>query len=159
MGILGTATSIIPSINNYNEQKSNLNYRTALALKNMEDSKNQAYAQKQLGIEEARKQKIAGIKEANDIMTQNASGGLNVFSGNNFYNYEDTIENAYSNAKSTQNSYDVRADNYFENAKSYLNEAKSYKKQKKSLGWNLAATALGQTNTVAKKWFTTGSII
>lgn len=156
-GILSFSNAIFPAINEYNEQKSNLNYRTTLALKNMETAKQEAYAQKQLGIEEARKQKIQGLKESKKLMAQNASGGFTVSGGNNLYNYDSAINEAYSSAEDIQNTYAIRSDNYFEKANDYLNEAKSLQKEKKNAKWNSIKTALGSTTSVAKRWYSTGS--
>lgn len=150
-GAAVAASVIIPAVNNRNEQKDALNYRTSLAINNMKEAKNQAYAQNQLGIEEARKQKIAGLRAASDIMAQNASGGFSVNSGNNLFNYEDTIDSSYSNALESQKTYSISADSYFKKAGDYLNDAKNYQSQKKKLGF--AQTALGATKQVANRWF------
>ena len=75
-GVVGVAGVAISAARNYNEQKDTLNYRTSLALNNMKEAKENAYAQKQLGIEEARKQKIEGIKRAKELIAQNAAGGF-----------------------------------------------------------------------------------
>lgn len=158
-GIIGISTAVFPAINEYQEQKSTLNYRTSLALKNMENAKQEAYAQKQLGIEEARKQKISGLKESKKLMAQNASGGFSISNGNNLYNYNDMIDENYSSAQDIQNTYNIRSDNYFEKAKSYLNEAKNYQNSKKIAKFNSIKTALGNTTQVAKKWYSTGNFI
>ena len=153
-GIVTVASIAVPTIKNYNEQKDAINYRTTLALNNMKEAKKEGDIQKQLGIEEARKQKIDGLKRANQLMAQNASGGFAIDSGNNFLGYEDSVNNSYQDASDIQHTYDIRADNYFEKANSYLNEAKSYQKQKKDLKRGITRTALGYTTQVASRWFT-----
>jgi len=152
-GVAIVARTVVPAVKTYQEQKDNLKYRTNLALNNMKEAKNNALAQKQAGIEEARKQKISGLRLANEMFNQNASYGFEADSGNNLYNYDDTIENYYNTAFDTQHTYDVRADNYFESANEYLKSAKSYQQQSKKVGWKVTKNALGNTTSVASKWF------
>ena len=152
-GVVGVAGVAISAARNYNEQKDTLNYRTSLALNNMKEAKENAYAQKQLGIEEARKQKIEGIKRAKELIAQNAAGGFSFDSGNNLYNYNDEIDATYQDAYNSQQQYNIRADNYFEKARAYLNEAKNYQQEKKDLKHNFFSTSLGSTRSVANKWF------
>ena len=152
-GVVGVASAVIPSAASYSSAKESLNYRTSLALKNMEEAKNDAKVQKQLGIEEARKQKIEGLRRANALMAQNASNGFSFDSGTNYLGYEDSVDSAYQNAFASQNIYNLRADNYYEKARNYLNDAKYYQKEKKNLGKGFALNMLGNSRSVASKWF------
>ena len=152
-GVVSAASIAVSTINNYNQQKDAINYRTSLALNNMKEAEKEGQLQKQLGIEEARKQKIAGLKRADDLMAQNASSGFNSDSGNNLLGYEDSLNSSYQEAYDIQQAYNIRADNYFEKANSYLNDAKSYQKQKKDLKRGVVMNALGNSTQVAKRWF------
>jgi len=152
-GVMSVASAVIPAVSTYNQQKETLKYRTSLALNNMEEEKQEGYAQRQLGIEEARKQKLAGLRKSAELMAQNASSGFAVDSGNNLYSYEDTINSSYQDAFDVQHARNIRADNYFDKARQYLNEAKSYQSEKKKLSKHSFINALGNTGQVASRWF------
>jgi len=152
-GVVGVASAIIPAVNTYNQQKEIIKYRTNLALNNMEEAKQEGYAQRQLGIEEARKEKLEGLRKSAELMAQNASGGFEATSGNNLYSYEDSIDSSYQNAFDIQQARYIRADNYFDKAREYLNEAKGYQSEKKKLSKNSFFNALGNTGQVASRWF------
>ncbi len=150
LGIFNTATSVVSGISNIKNEKRNLKYKTQIAINNAKAANNEALRQNQLGIEQARKEKIEGIKNMKTQMAKNASNGFDMNSNTNLQSYQDTINNANSNAETIKNDYSFKADSYFDKARDYLGNIKQYRNDYNS---SVFQTALGGAQKVANSWF------
>ncbi len=141
-------TNINSVVTNVNESK----YRSQVAINNAKTAENEARRIQQLGIQEARSEKIAGIRNANLIAAKNASSGLDIYGTTSSYQYLDAINEANSNAKNILDSYDYKAQSYFDKANDYAENARLSIKNANNYLLNTAAVSLGQFGSVAKKW-------
>ena len=151
--ILDTTSTVTSGLMQVKSASDNYKYKSQIALNNAINAKQEGLIQAQTGIEEARKEKISGLSEANKLLAKNASSGFQIDSLTNKYNYQDIINTSNSNAKNTQEQYDLKADSYFNKAKSYLNQIDSYKKEYKSNLFKTGANALGSFGQVAESWY------
>ena len=149
-GLVNSTTSILGA---FNSDKENLAYRTQIALNNAKIAENEALRQKQLGIENARLEKISGLQELGKIQARNSASNLDMMSQTNKMIYRDALNYAQTNANQIKNKYDLQADNYFNQANKYLNEAKKYKKQYSDYVLDYSFAALGKYGQVALDWY------
>lgn len=150
---IGLVQSVGSNILSAKAESKNLKYKTQIALNNAKSAQNEALRQQQLGIEEARKEKIEGIKEANLQTAKNAASGLDAASSTSIQNYQDTIDTANANAASVKNQYDLKADSYFDSANSYLNQINEYNNSYNASLYSNAINSLGSVGKVAGKWY------
>ncbi len=148
-GVLGVTKEIM----GYNSSAKNIEYQTQAAINNANLAKNEALRVSQQGIDEARKEKIQGMQEANKQLARNAASGLDATSQTSMYSYQDTIDSANSSADLLKNNYDWQASSYFERANRYLNQARDYQNSYNGLLFNTAMNALGTTKKVAENWY------
>jgi len=148
-----SAMNIFDEYSNNKAIKQEQNYRTQIAINNIKNAQNEGRRQQQLGIEKSRSEKIAGLRQAQDIVAQNAANGFISNSGTNYLQYEDVVDDAYQNANSAINQYNSNADVYFKKANSYLNDLNT---QIKAYNSNLIKNnynSLGNYYKVAKNWY------
>ena len=157
LSALGTGvkavSSVLGQVSSISQNISESNYRTQVAINNAESAKNEALRQRQLGIEEARQEKISGLQEANKLAARNAASGLDISGQTSSLGYDDVLNNAGSNAKSIQDSYNLKSESYMEQANSYLESAKINKKNTKNYLLNYALTGLGDAGMAASSWY------
>jgi len=154
---VGTALGLVQDIGgnmlSAKAEAKNYKYKTQIAINNAKSANAEALRQKQLGIEEARKEKIEGIKQANLQTAKNAAGGMDITSTTSKQNYRDSIDTANNNALETKNQYNLKADSYFDNARSYLNEIDGYKTSYKNSMFNNSINSLNSVHSVADNWY------
>ena len=146
-------SQVVPDVINYSNTRDNYKYRTQIALNNANSAKDEALRQKQLGINQARLEKISGLKELNKQRAISSASGFDLNSQTNQYSYEDAINAANSNAVNVQSKYDLQADSYFNQANSYLSQAKEQQKAYNSSLFNSTINSLGGFGKVAKEWY------
>ncbi len=162
---IGLAVNTLNTVNNarneQNQISANARYQTQAALVNMKNARNSAYNEIQQGIEESRKEKIEKIQKSKYLTASAAAGGFSLNSGTNQNIINDVLDLSEVNSKEIQKKYNLRADDYFRRANSYLNEAnriKTEEKQKtKQNLYSIALNGLGQTTSVAQRWYKNGS--
>ncbi|MBQ8848479.1 MAG: hypothetical protein IJ003_05995 [Candidatus Gastranaerophilales bacterium] len=137
------------SIQNDNQQ---LKYQTQIAINNAKQAQNEALRQKQIGIDEARLEKIKGMQKLNSQIAKNSANGFDAYSQTNIENYSDIYSDTLNSANAVKNNYDNSAIDYFQTANEYLNQAKQTKKQYNSNLFKKGMTYLGQFNKVADSW-------
>ena len=149
-----TTVGTIASAKQANQEIKNSNYRTQVALNNAQNAKSEALRQKQLGIEEARKEKIEGIKKVNAIKAKSASSGFDTDSYTNSLNYTDTLNEAYSNAETIEKNYNQKAGNYMEQANAYLGQAGYIQDNRpKTTNTGFILKALGESKLASNNWY------
>lgn len=140
-------------ISEQKQAKSNNEYRVQLALNNAQIAQNEAYRQKQLGIENSRKEKIEGIQQANKLKAQNSASGIDIASQSANVGYEDIINSSKINADLTKNQYELSSNKLFEQSNAYVSQARAYNNQYNNSLFSNALNALGKTSKVASSWF------
>lgn len=155
-GIFEVASVGSEIISGQKQAKSNNEYRVQLALNNAQNARNEAYRQKQLGIDNSRKEKIEGIREANKLKARNSANGIDVASVSSNNAYEDVLNDSAINADLIKNQYELSSNNLFEQSKSYVNQAKAYNNNYNNSLFSNALNALGKTSKVASSWFDNG---
>ena len=152
-GIIGVASTVGDFVQERKENK----YRTQVAVNNAKNAQNEALRQKQMGIEKAREEKIAGIEQKNRQIAINSAGGFDAMSGTNQYSYQDIKDKANSSAISAQKSYNLQADSYFDTANSYLKQANEYNRSYNASFFQNSLQYLGNASKVAQNWYSKGS--
>lgn len=150
---VNAAVSTASTVNKYKETSANAKYQTAAAIANMKAARDTAYEERQKGIEEARKERLAGIQKASLLMAKNAAGGFSVDDGTNLYNQEAILDLYEEEAENTRNKYEFSANKYLKQANNYLNQANQISANAKRDLYSIALTGLGSTTSVAKKWY------
>lgn len=150
---VGLTGAVVSGINNARTESKNLKYKTQIAINNAKTASAEAQRQQQLGIEEARKEKIEGLRQASAQAARSAANGFDMTSATSELNYQDTINAADTDAQSTRNQYDLRADSYFDQAKDYLGQINSYKDDYKSNMRTNAINSLQNIGSVASSWY------
>lgn len=145
-------SSVIKSALDTSKQLKEQQYRAQIAVNNIKEAQNDALAQKQIGIEKSRVEKLDGIKKANTILAQQASSGVDASSDTNTQNYYDLLSGYFSNANDIENFYNTKAESYFSKANSYFNEYSSSNKSGSS-NFNKAINFLGSSKKVASNWY------
>ncbi len=135
------------------ENKQNAKYRIQASISNAQNAANEALRQRQLGIENARKEKLEGMKESGKLAAKNASNGFDIYSDTNNYNMQSITDSANAQAQEVDKKYNRVADDYYNRANEYLRGANQYRKQYNSSVWDEAFAVLGSTNNVAKNWY------
>lgn len=148
----GVGSSVFDLYNNSKNQE----YRTQAAIANAKNSINEANYQRQQGIEESRKQKLEGQKQASEQMAQAGAMGFDVNSNTNIMNFQDTIDFANSEAQETKDKYDLISQQYLDKANEYLNDANISTSNYNSNLYSKAINYLGSTNKVAQGWYKGG---
>lgn len=146
---LGAGASIVTS----SMQKKTEEYKTQIALNQVKSAQNEAQRQRQLGIEEARQERIEGLKNISRLQAQNASNGFDTYSQTNMYNYEDVDNEHESNAQNILDSYYARAQGYDEQAQRYMDNLNVSNMNKDLQETNNFFTSLGNTKKAAQKWY------
>ncbi len=146
-------SDIFSGISSIADGVDNSKYRSQVAINNAINAQNEGKRLEQLGIEESRKEKIAGIKNANKLAARNAASGFDTTSETNSYAYSDVLNDAYSNAQSVQDNYDYRAKSYFDAADDYLESARRNNKNTNNYLLNFAIQGLGSNKLVSNSWF------
>ncbi len=164
IGLAASAISAVNSANQeYNQIKTNARYQTQAALVNMKNARNAAYNEIQQGIDESRKEKIEKIQKSKYLIASAAAGGFSIDSDTNQNNINDLLDLAEINSKEIQKKYQYRANNYLQNANNYLNEANRIKieeqQKTKNKLYSIALNGLGQTTSVAQRWYKNGSSV
>ena len=116
-------------------------------------AQNEALRQKQLGIEESRKEQIKGINKVNALLARNSASGLDANSLTNQYGYSDILKESEINSGLIKKEYDLAASEYFNKASSYFNEANINNSSYNQSLFNNAVNALGKTTKVATDWY------
>lgn len=154
---VGTALGLVKNVGgnilSSKAEEKNYKYKTQIAINNAKSANAEALRQRQLGIEEARKEKIDGLQQASLQAAKGAAGGMDITSATNKQNYQDSIDAANNNAQSTKNQYDLKADSYFENANSYLSQIDGYKASYKNSIFNNKINSLSSIQSVADNWY------
>lgn len=143
-------------ISTQKQAKSNNEYRVRLALNNAQIAQNEAYRQRQLGIENSRKERIEGIQEANKLKAQNSASGIDLTSKSISVGYEDVLNGSKINADLTKNQYELNSKRLFEESKTYVNQVHAYNNQYNNSLFSNTLNALGKTSKVASSWFDDG---
>ena len=151
--LFDTVSQIAPEVVNFSQAKSTQKYRTQLAINNAKNSQNEALRQRQIGINEARIQKISGINDASKLKAINSSSGFDVNSKTNLYSFQDVIEDSNSKAANIIDNYNLKSDSYFSQANSYLSQAREQQKAYNSSLFASSMNSLGNFTKVAKDWY------
>lgn len=146
---LGAGASIVTS----SMQRKTEEYKTQIALNQVKSAQNEAQRQRQLGIEEARKERIEGLKNISRMQAQNASNGFDTYSVTNLYNYEDTANEYESNANNILESYYAKAQGYDEKAQQYIDNLTVSNMNQDLKETSNFFTSLGNTRKAAHKWY------
>ena len=131
-------------------------YRTQVAIANAKNSANEASYQKQLGIEESRKQKLEGQRQASEQMAQAGAMGFDINSDTSLMNFQDTIDFANNEAQETEDKYDLISKQYLDKVNDYLTSANISTDSYNSNLYSKAINYLGSTNWVSKNWYKGG---
>ena len=150
---INAAANITRTTIEINQQTKNNEYRAQIVANNIKNAQNEALRQTQLGIDKSREEKLSGIRKANELLAQNASSASDTYSGSAFLNYGDIQNESFNNAKEIQDSYNYKADKYYEKANNYAyNFAISQKNYKNSL-YKTALNSLSSFSRVASSWY------
>lgn len=150
---IASIAGIINKVNDVNQTVQEQDYRAQVAINNAKTAENEALRQRQLGIDESRREKILGFQEANKMAAKNAASGFNVSSETMTYGYNDVLSSAYSNAESIKEAYELNAQSYDDQAKSYYESASLAKENAKNYLLNSALVGLGQASLAASDWY------
>lgn len=146
---VGTGASIITS----SMQQKTEEYKTQIALNQAKSAQNEAQRQRQLGIEQAREERIEGLKNISRMQAQNAASGFDVYSTTNMYNYEDMDIEYQNNAQNILESYYAKAQGYDEQAQSYVDSLNLSIMNNNLRETRNLYTSLGNTKKAAQKWY------
>jgi len=149
--ILTTASTVAKGVIQNAEQKQSDKYRAQVAAVNINNAKNEALKEQQLGIEEAREKKIEGIRKANALLAQNSANGFDSSSATSNLNYLDVLDSYNSDAQNALNKRYENADNYLAKAKNYLNQY--YYSSKSVSPYAGAINSLNSAKKVADSWY------
>ena len=145
--------NLASAANKINTEKQENKYRTQIAINNAKNAQNEALRQKQMGIDASRQEKIQGIQEVSKKRVQSASGGFSSLDGTNQFIYQDVLSGANFEAQKVKNSFDLKADSYFDKANEYLNQASKNTKDYNTLVFQKGMQYLGNANKVAQNWY------
>lgn len=151
--ILNVSNFALQEAFNLNQKKSNNEYRKQIAINNAQNAKNEALRQQQLGINQARIEKISGVQEANRLNARNAASGLNASSQTAKFAYDDILNASNNSAEMIKNQYNQNAKSYFQQANNYLNQASQYNNSFKNDIFNSSYNALGKIGSVSSDWY------
>ena len=149
---LSSAIGLVSSIAKDKRDEKISEYKTQIAINNIENNKLLASQQVQQGIESAHQTKIKGMNAVATQMAKNASNGFDMNSMTNIYNIDDIYNSADSEANSTKEEYLLKAQNYINSANSQIlslnasNEANSINRFLTGMNY------LGSATKVAKSW-------
>ena len=154
MAIINAATSTANAYISYKQESENNDYRRQVAINNIKSLNDEAKRQNQLGIEQARQERLEGIRKAGTVAAANASSGFDMNSFTSNQNYNDVIIDSKNSANEIQNMYKENADKYLDRANDVLNEYNQYSKNYNSNLLKSAINSLGNYSRVAKSWYT-----
>ena len=150
---INTATSITKTVLDMNHQTKNNEYQAQIAINNIKNAQNEAKRQTQIGINEARREKISGIRKANEVLARNAASAADSVSGSAFLNFNNTLNEGFSASKEIQDEYNYRAGKYYEKANDYAYNFKISEKNYKNSLYNTALNSLNSFSNVAASWY------
>ena len=151
--VVSIANTVVTNVNQYQQEKSENKYRAMVAVSKINDAKESAYQERQLGINKAREERIKGIRDANILLAKNASNGFDAMSGTNYQNYDDVIKSSDLQAQNIQEQYEQNADKYFKQANRYLEEYNAQANSYNSKAYSRALNSLGGFSKVASSWY------
>lgn len=149
---LSSAIGLVSSIAKDKRDEKINEYKTQIAINNIENNKLLASQQLQQGIESAHQTKIKGMSAAATQMAKNASNGFDMNSMTNLYNIDDIYNSADSEANLTKEEYLLKAQNYINSANNQIlslnasNEANSINRFLTGMNY------LGSATKVAESW-------
>lgn len=150
---VSSAIGLAGTISDYKSNQKMNEYKTQIALNNVENNKYLASQQIQQGVESARLTKIKGISSASSQMAKNASSGFDVNSATNLYGVEDIFNSAEMEVNNTREEYALKAQNYINNANNQIlslnSDLASNANSKFKTGMNILGTSL----KVSNDWF------
>ena len=117
---LSSAIGLVSSIAKDKRDEKISEYKTQIAINNIENNKLLASQQVQQGIESARQTKIKGLNAAATQMAKNATNDFDMNSMTNIYNIDDIYNSADSEANSTKEEYLLKAQNYINSANNQI---------------------------------------
>lgn len=121
--IASTAAGVIGSIQKGNAEKAAYNYQAQVNRNNAVIARNNAAAERQAGIEEARMQRIKTIQRIGSQQTGMAAGNIDVTQGTALDTIEDTATMGELDALNIQYNAEKRALNYEQQADNFTNQA------------------------------------
>ena len=151
--VVNSAVGLVNKAIEVDQQSKEFKYRQQLAINNAKRANNEALRQKQLGIDEARKEKIQGIQEANRQKAINSAINFDLNSETLNNTYEDIINQYKNQAKTIENSYNMKSNQYFTQANSYLNQAKQANDSYKNYILKTSINSLDDFGQVSSEWY------
>jgi len=158
--VASSAVSVAGSIQNANSAKAQAEYQAQVNRENAKIAQQNADAERQQGIEEARLQRIKTLQNVAKQQTAMAANGIDITSGTPLDVIEDTAAIGELDALQTRYNYERRALAYESTAGNYMNQANldmisgqnAYKaNQLNALSSGLAG--LTSAASVASKWY------
>ncbi len=142
---INLGTSVLSKV----EETKNAQYKKQIAANNAKNAKNNAMNIEQTGIEQARNEKIKGLRILSDQKAKNASSGFDLNSSTMMYQYQDIMDNTQSSIETIKSDYNSKAQSYYDKMNSYNSTINSIESTEKLNNYAM----LGSTSLVAKKWF------
>lgn len=150
--VISGSMNVIKTVSGIKQQDAQYKYQTQIAINNAKQAQNEAFQQKQIGIDEARLEKIKGLRQVNEQIAKNSSSGFDVNSLTNQLNYGDILTTANNSSSLVKSKYFQNANSYLQSANSYLDKAKQIKKEYNDNLFEKGMTYLGQFGKVADSW-------
>lgn len=151
--VASLANTVVNSVSQYQQDKQENKYRAMVAVNKINDARESAYQERQLGIDKAREERMKGIRNANILLAKNAASGFDAMSGTNYQNYDDSIKSSDLQAQNIQEQYESNADKYFKQANKYLEEYNAQANSYNSKAYSRALNSLGGFSKVASSWY------
>lgn len=152
---LTSAIAVAANISKAQAEQNNFEYQKQVAISNYNSNLDESYRQKQLGIEEARKEKIEGMYQANLLASKNASSGFSLYSDTTQENYNNIIDSYNAKANSTLENYEVNAEKYANKANLFLKQSENLTSKYNNSLFKNAMTSLGNSTLVNPQWYST----
>ncbi len=149
---LSGAIGLVSSIAKDKRDEKISEYKTQIAINNVENNKLLASQQVQQGVESARQTKIKGLNAAATQMAKNASNGFDMNSMTSIYNIDDIYNSADSEANSTKEEYLLKAQNYINSANNQILSLNVSNETNSTNRFLTGMNYLGSATKVAENW-------